>query len=41
MPSGGCGHQEAMRDEYGFRYDVQGNRLNGQGCVISPQNTTP
>src|SRR5260370_2929328 len=38
---GGCGHQEAMKDEYGFRYDAQGNRLNRQGCVISPQTTTP
>jgi hypothetical protein len=37
----GCGHQEAMRDEYGFRYDGRGNRLNAQGCVISPHNTTP
>jgi hypothetical protein len=36
-----CGHQVAMRDEYGFRYDSQGSRLNGRGCVISPQNTTP
>jgi len=39
--SGGCGHQVAMKDEYGFRYDALGNRLNGQGCVISPQSTTP
>jgi hypothetical protein len=37
----GCGHSEAMRDEYGFRYDGQGHRLNAQGCVISPHNTTP
>jgi hypothetical protein len=36
-----CGHQEAMRDEYGFRYDARGHRLNAQGCVISPHNTTP
>jgi hypothetical protein len=36
-----CGHREAMRDEYGFRYDAKGHRLNAQGCVISPHNTTP
>jgi hypothetical protein len=40
-PSNRCGHREAMRDEYGFRYDARGNRLNAQGCVISPHNTTP
>ena len=34
-------HQEAFRDEYGFRYDAQGNRLNAQGNVISPHTTTP
>jgi hypothetical protein len=39
--AGGCGYQEAMKDEYGFRYDAQGNRLNRQGCVISPQTKTP
>jgi len=37
----GCGHSEAMRDEYGFRYDAQGNRLNAQGCVMSPHNPIP
>ena len=36
-----CGHREAMRDEYGFRYDGRGHRINAQGCVISPHNTTP
>ena len=41
MSSGRCGHREAMRDEYGFRYDAHGHRLNAQGCVISPHNTTP
>ncbi len=34
-------HEEAFRDEYGFRYDAQGNRLNAQGYVISPRTTTP
>jgi len=38
---GRCGHSVAMRDEYGFRYDAQGKRINGAGCVISPHNTRP
>ena len=32
-------HREAFRDEYGFRYDAQGNRLNAEGYVISPHTT--
>ena len=28
--------QAAMRDEYGFRYDSQGNRLDARGNIISP-----
>ena len=34
-------HEEAFRDEYGFRYDAQGYRLNAQGYRISPHTTTP
>jgi hypothetical protein len=34
-------HREAFRDEYGFRYDSRGNRLNAEGYVISPHTTTP
>ena len=30
-------HQAAMKDEYGFRYDAQGNRLDARGHIISPQ----
>ncbi len=30
-------HQASMKDEYGFRYDAQGNRLDGRGNIISPQ----
>ena len=30
---------EAFRDEYGFRYDGQGNRLDRNGNIISPQST--
>jgi len=29
-------HQVAFKDEYGFRYDSEGNRLNARGYVISP-----
>ncbi|MBV8191078.1 MAG: hypothetical protein JOY64_13015 [Alphaproteobacteria bacterium] len=32
---------EAFRDEYRFRYDGQGNRLDRYGNIISPQSTTP
>ena len=41
MSSGACGHQDTMRDEYGFRYDSQGNRLNARGCVIAPPISRP
>jgi hypothetical protein len=32
---------EAFRDEYGFRYDGQGNRLDARGNIISPHSTVP
>lgn len=32
--------QPATRDEYGFRYDAYGNRIDRNGRVISPQSTT-
>jgi len=32
---------EAARDEYGFRYDAEGNRIDRNGRIISPQSTTP
>ena len=32
---------QAFRDEYGFRYDGQGNRLDARGNIISPHSTTP
>ncbi len=41
MGTGSCGHQSAITDEYGFRYDSQGDRLNAQGCVIAPPVTPP
>jgi hypothetical protein len=28
--------QAAFKDEYGFRYDAQGNRLDARGNIISP-----
>jgi hypothetical protein len=28
--------QSAFRDEYGFRYDNEGNRLDARGNIISP-----
>jgi len=38
---GGCGHTPTITDEYGFRYDSSGNRLNGSGCVIAPPVSPP
>ena len=32
---------QAFRDEYGFRYDGQGNRLDRYGNIISPRSTVP
>ena len=32
---------QASRDEYGFRYDGQGNRIDRNGNIISPQSTQP
>jgi hypothetical protein len=32
---------QAFRDEYGFRYDGQGNRLDRYGNIISPLSTQP
>ncbi len=32
---------QAFKDEYGFRYDGQGNRLDRNGNVISPHSTQP
>jgi hypothetical protein len=34
-------HPQAFRDEYGFRYDSRGNRIDAQGHMISPHSTTP
>jgi hypothetical protein len=32
---------QTYRDEYGFRYDAQGNRLDANGNIISPHSTRP
>ena len=34
-------HQVAITDEYGFKYDAQGNRLDANGYVIPPPQTQP
>lgn len=34
-------HNESFRDEYGFRYDSKGHRIDAQGRHISPKTTTP
>jgi hypothetical protein len=36
MPAQTGPRQVAFRDEYGFRYDSEGNRLDARGNVISP-----
>ena len=37
MPAQTGPRQAAFKDEYGFRYDAQGNRLDARGNIISPQ----
>ncbi len=34
-------HPVASKDEYGFRYDAQGNRLDAGGHVMAPPVTPP
>lgn len=34
-------HHEAFKDEYGFRYDERGDRIDAAGRRISPHSTTP
>jgi hypothetical protein len=36
MDAIGGPRQAAFKDEYGFRYDSQGNRLDARGNIISP-----
>lgn len=37
MPQQSGPRQATFKDEYGFRYDSEGNRLDARGNVISPQ----
>ena len=37
MPVDPGPRQATFKDEFGFRYDGQGNRLDGRGNIISPQ----
>ena len=32
---------QTFHDEYGFRYDAEGNRLDRNGRIIDPHSTTP
>ena len=41
VPPGPPAGVQAFRDEYGFRYDGQGNRIDARGNIISPHSTTP
>lgn len=34
-------HKATITDEYGFRYDSMGNRLDAGGHVIAPPHTLP
>jgi len=34
-------HAVAFKDEYGFRYDAQGDRLDARGYVVAPLVTLP
>jgi hypothetical protein len=34
-------HPVAFKDEYGFRYDAQGDRLDANGNVMPPPVTPP
>jgi len=40
-PRPGPAGEVAFRDEFGFRYDSQGNRIDRYGNIISPQTKTP
>ncbi len=40
-PMDGTPHAVAFKDEYGFRYDAQGNRLDRHGHVMSPHDANP
>ena len=37
MPAQTGPRQATFKDEFGFRYDSEGNRLDARGNIISPQ----
>jgi len=39
--SGSVQHDASFKDEYGFRYDARGDRIDARGRIISPQSTKP
>lgn len=41
MPRSPRVHEEAFKDEYGFRYDSRGDRIDAAGRRISPRSTQP
>ena len=41
MTSDGVTHPVAMTDEYGFKYDAKGDRLDARGHIIAPPVTPP
>ena len=38
---GSVQHDATLKDEYGFRYDARGDRIDARGRTISPHTTTP
>ena len=38
---GSVQHDTTFKDEYGFRYDARGDRIDARGRTISPHTTTP
>jgi hypothetical protein len=40
-PAEDSAHAVAFKDEYGFRYDARGDRLDRHGHVMSPHDPSP
>ena len=38
---GNIQHETTFRDEYGFRYNLRGDRIDASGRTISPHTITP
>lgn len=41
MPDDSRLHREVFRDEYGFRYNERGDRLDARGNITAPPQTRP